>query len=193
MTSVSSSFGLQVYFKVWFVISEFVFQKCCPHCGNIRMLKLEGDRWKFWSLTPDFLKKINSERRLSFILTCCPFPAEFKNSVFFQSAGSWLEHKLTCNNCVHVVYFLTNHHSSFMIHEKLKFVTVEMRNSERKLRWNPVSYFFFSVIYENMCSEKRSHECHLMKSRLHCGGGGCRGKLVTVSQESRFINPRISS
>ena len=91
------------------------------------------------------------------------------------------------------MYFLTNHHSSFMIHEKLKFVTAEMRNSERKLRWNPVSYFFFSVIYENMCSEKRSHECHLMKSRLHCGGGDCRGKLVTVSQESRFINPRISS
>lgn len=88
--------------------------------------------------------------------------------------------------------FLAKPRPSLMIHEKLKFVTAEMRKSERKLRWNPVSYFFFSVIYENVCSEKRSHESHLMKSRLHCGGGGgggCRGKRVTVSQEFRFINP----
>lgn len=57
----------------------------------------------------------------------------------------------------------------------------------------PRLYFFFSVIYENMCSEKGSHECDLMKSRLQYGSSGHRGKLVIVSQESRFINPETSS
>lgn len=58
---------------------------------------------------------------------------------------------------------------------------------------NPLSYFFFSVIYENVCSEKASHECELMKSRLRYGGGSHQSKLGAVSQESGFINPETSS
>lgn len=61
------------------------------------------------------------------------------------------------------MHFLAKPHQSFMMHETLEFVTAEIRKvrEKRKLRRTPFSYFFFSVIYENVCLEKRSHECHM--------------------------------
>lgn len=121
--------------------------------------------------------------------SCCPFEPEYENLIFSKEPDEMMNMNLR----VHIIPSVCRVSPVRKDSWDSRVCDGGDGKSERTLMRNSPSYFSFSAIYENVCSGKRSHECHLMKSRLHYGSGGRRAELVTVSQESGFINPGTSS